>query len=244
MTYLKYFEYFYYFISILPGFSILMILLLSLKKTDNKLLFSAFIVYLSLSVMSFMQFIDFFLHDILGNPYLPVPLIFYTDLVSISLLLYFVTKIVLLLFYDKIWLGIKLLMFLISAIPLLFIVYSFFAQIFVSKNFYQFTMWITYCVLFGNSLVFGIKYKSIRDDIQKKLFKTFWLIVSFFMIIFILDRIIPDTKLNPLPLFYMIISIIILVYYYKGLLHFKKRIYFLQTQLSLTITASLYGRKR
>lgn len=203
-----------YVIAMLLGFGNLLFLTLGYIRYKNVYLKHLWIAYLATTIMLVVYTVECFIRSYMHNAfdfYRTIVVLCMTFIISGSSFL--VVK----LLYENAPLWINLIIYGLSALPLIYIPAYFFlpydASIFLSQCiFIEF-----YSVLGINCISFFIRFKRLdKSKAYKNFSKYFSIILSMFVIIFFI-QVLFNMSFNPLPLFYSLWSILFIIYFWKNI---------------------------
>ncbi|QUI25537.1 helix-turn-helix transcriptional regulator [Vallitalea pronyensis] len=200
-------EFLYYLFAILTSFNTLIILILSYKKTTNKYVQYFLVSYLATFVMVVCHTAQLFAIRYLGESY---RVITYVELIAIGFITLGIMLLVIRLIYEKTSIYYSLLMYVIAAMPMVFLLISAFMPTHMFWMGYRFFYWQLYILLAIHCILFVSKKDSLNDT-QKNAGLRISILISVFVVIFIILRF-SRNNFNPLPLFYISLNILLIKY--------------------------------
>jgi len=199
-------------VALLLGFTTVILLTLGSFKYKNSYLTYICLSYFATTIMLICDTLQLFIDNY--TPY-TVGFINCVSAVCMSIILLSVFLLVLKLFYNNTPKWCYLIIYLLSFIPLTYLLASFFS--YETRLHYLFLA-ITlefYCVLGINCLLFGLRLKTL-NSFHKKISKPFWIIVTFFVVTFILQFVL-RIDFSVLPFFYGLWSIAFIRYFWESI---------------------------
>lgn len=208
----KYFELIYYFFAFVPGVTINILLFIIYLKYRNVYIGLFTGTYLATSLLVFYYLSNNFFANI--GQSLQIKYSAFAEVVLMFLILWTLSTLILKIFYERNRIIIKILVFILSFIPVV-IHSTWFFGIFGAKNVEDIYYLYFIGVLIINCILFMVKYKKINNKLFRKLGLIMASILSLFIVLFIAQSYITGFKIDTFPIFYLLITILLINFLWK-----------------------------
>lgn len=202
----------YIFLTLSPGISVTLLMVLSYFKYKNIFLGLFTMSYISTGLMSFVMFLRY---NVFRNS--NIFLYDYLELFCMIAIVFGSTWLVIKLFYIQVRSIWKIGIIMIGSIPVCY--YSIGVLFFKTNiiNNYNICYLIFFSILTLDCLIFGLNYRKILQEKHRKFGVLFWALLLIFLVIFFAQRI-TQIQLNPLFLFYFLWTLLLLWYIWKNVI--------------------------
>ena len=205
-------ELIYYFSAFAPGVTLNVYLVMTYLKYKNAYTGHFALAYLGTSLLMLCYLINNFLSSISINDYFDY--IAFGEVFLMSIIIWFAGMLVLKIFYNRIALLHRTLIFIISSAPFAMYCLWFFGIWSVPHiNDIYFLYFLVILIII--CILFLLKYKRINEKAFKKMGLIIVCALSFFLVFFIMQVFIPGFNFDTFPIFYLLITVYLIFFGWK-----------------------------
>jgi len=208
----NFFELIYYFFAFVPGVTINILLFIIYLKYRNVYIGLFTGAYLATSLLVFYYLSNNFFANI-GHS-LEIKYLAFVEVTLMFLILWTLSTLIIKIFYERSRILIKILVFVLSFIPVI-IHSTWFFGILDANNVEDIYYLYFIAILIINCVLFMVKYKKINNQLFRKLGLIMASILSLFIVLFIAQSFIISFEIDTFPVFYLIITILLINFLWK-----------------------------